>query len=53
MFVVLTGHVRRARTGARYADTCTHVYEIKNIALECVLVPHAVCACVCRWGSGG
>lgn len=26
-----------------HGDTCTHVWEIKSIAMECVLVPHAVC----------
>lgn len=46
--------MRCARTGARSGDTCTHVYEIKNIALECVLVPQAVRVCACvGWGGGG
>lgn len=29
--------------GDTLRNTCTHVWEIKSIAMECVLVPHAVC----------
>lgn len=29
--------------GDTLRSTCTHVWEIKSIAMECVLVPHAVC----------
>lgn len=53
MFVVPAGHVGHTRSGQH---TRAHVDEIiKNIALECVLVLHAVCVHVrvCAIGGGG